>query len=43
MTAIANVTKAPKDALAIHSNIPLQSNVAFEKNEDEDIFDFLPQ
>ncbi len=43
VTAIASTTKAPKDALAIHTNIPLQNNVAFEKNEDEDIFDFLPK
>lgn len=43
VTAIASATKAPKDALTIHTNIPLQNNVAFEKNEDEDIFDFLTQ
>ena len=40
VTAVAKVTKAPKDALALHPNIPLQGNVAFEKNED-DLFDFL--
>ena len=40
MTAVANVTKAPKDALVLHPNIPLQGNVTFEKNEDEDLFDF---
>lgn len=40
VTAVANVTKAPKDALVLHPNIPLQGNVTFEKNEDEDLFDF---
>lgn len=39
VTTVAKVTKAPKDALALHPNIPLQGNVAFEKNED-DLFDF---
>ena len=34
MTAIAHVVKAPKDALALHPNIPLQGNITFEKNED---------
>ena len=40
VTAVANVTKALKDALVLHPNIPLQGNVTFEKNEDEDLFDF---
>lgn len=31
---------SPKDALVLHPNIPLQGNVTFEKNEDEDLFDF---
>lgn len=40
LTAIAKVTRAPKDVIAVHTNIPLQSNIAFEKNEDEQLFDF---
>ncbi len=33
--AVAIATNAPEDAVELHSNIPLQSHVAFEKDEDD--------
>lgn len=34
ITVITNVVNAPKDAIEIHLNLPLQPHIAFEKRED---------
>ena len=36
--AVAIVAKAPVNAISIHSNMPLQRHIAFEKTEDENPF-----